>query len=179
MFQPCHGHFPSSSGLFLWRGGAYAFILSEAWSHLQCTAWARLLGSQVSARCHSSPLHPTIFFLFFLLFSSFQPLMTADLAPSVLSVSPPSLLPLPLISPLPLLLCVFFMCIAFFIVTFVLWEERVVCLPNRVSLCSNRTCPRSLFFYQSVMVSFDSLSFSVRHRGRFVGFAQDEFCFFG
>ena len=28
------------------------------------------------------------------------------------------------------------------------------------------------------MVSFDSLSFSVRHRGRFVGFAQDEFCFF-
>ena len=40
--------------------------------------------------------------------------MTADLAPSVLSVSPPSLLPLPLISPLPLLLCVFFMCIAFF-----------------------------------------------------------------
>ena len=29
------------------------------------------------------------------------------------------------------------------------------------------------------MVSFDSLSFSVRHRGRFIGFAQDEFCFFG
>ena len=29
------------------------------------------------------------------------------------------------------------------------------------------------------MVSFDSLSFSVGHRGRFVGFVQEEFCFFG
>ena len=47
-------------------------------------------------------------------------------------------------------------------------EGRVVCLPPCVLIVRVR-----------VMVSFDSLSFSVRHRGRFVGFAQDEFCFFG
>ena len=47
-------------------------------------------------------------------------------------------------------------------------EGRVVCLPPCVLIVRVR-----------VMVSFDSLSFSVRLRGRFVGFAQDEFCFFG
>ena len=56
-------------------------------------------------------------------------------------------------------------------------EELFACLIE--SLCVLIVRLPAFFLYQSVMVSFDSLSFSVRHRGRFVGFAQDEFCFFG
>ena len=75
---------------------------------------------------------------------------------------------LPPIFPLPwtLWLCVFFMCFAFFSMSpSFCGEGRVVCLPPCVLIVRVR-----------VMVSFDSLSFSVRLRGRFVGFAQDDFC---
>ena len=138
MFQPCHGHFPSSAFLVDRRGICVHPVLCVV-----APAWARLLGNQVSARCDSSPLHPTIFFLFFLFFSSFQQLMTADVAPSMVSISPPSLLPLPLISPLPYLSCfVSYSCaLPFSMSPSFCGEGRIVCLPNRVSLCSNRSCP--------------------------------------
>ena len=63
------------------------------------------------------------------------------------------------------------MCIAFFPchLRSVGREELFACLAE--SLCVLIVRVPAFFLYQSVMVSFDSLSFSVRLRGRFVGLA--------
>ena len=137
VFQPCHCHFPSSAFLVERRGICVHPVLSVVAPAVHRVGPpAREPGQCAMSLVPTSPHYPLLLILLIL--------STADLAPSVVSVSPPSLLPLPLISPLPLLLCVFFMCIAFFHVTFVLWGGKS-CLP--ASLCSNRSCPSDGFFW--------------------------------
>ena len=174
--QPCHGHIPSSVFLVERRGICVHPVQSVVAPAVHRVGPpAREPGQCAMSLFPTSPHYLLPLLLTLLILSTADDRRLGAVSGFCFSFFCSSVASY--LSPTPLVVCLLHVhCLFPCHLRSVGREELFACLI--VSLCSNRSSHRVFFLFQSVMVSSDSLSFSVSLRGRFVGLAQDGFCFF-